>query len=93
MKQPHDIDLGPRLSAEAERELFQGNRNHPILMCVMHYLRDRQQALVGEAKDWLKSGQRDAANMSLGGQDELDQLFGKLQGLRAAGEVEHDAAA
>lgn len=54
-------------------------RHDPLLLGVMHYVRDSAAVLIGEAVEARVNGNAALADMRMGGHDEMVQLLTKLE--------------
>jgi hypothetical protein len=78
----HDVDLGPKPDDRERHRIISNGRKDPILLTVLHYLRDEAAARLVDATDALRNGQEKPAHMEMGAHDWLVQVFKKLDQLR-----------
>lgn len=78
----HDIDLGPKPDAHNQHRILANAKHDPVLLTILHYLRDEAASRLGEATDALRTGQEKAAHMEIGAHEWLIQAFTKINELR-----------
>lgn len=78
----HDIDLGPKPDAREIHRLIAENRNSPLLLMVMHYLRDEAADSIGRSIDATRNSDPETAHLELGGHELLVQVFTKFNRMR-----------
>jgi hypothetical protein len=78
----HDTPLGPKPDAhEQHRVLFNG-RNDPLLLAILHYLRDESADCIGRSTEAMRNELPGTSQMELGAHEILVQAFTKINNLR-----------
>lgn len=80
----HDIDLGPKPDAHNQHRILSNGKDSPVLLTILHYLRDESAARLGDATESLRNGQEKSAHMEIGAHEWLVQVFTKINDLRNA---------
>ncbi len=78
----HDIDLGPKPDDREQHRVFSNGRNDPMLLTILHYLRDEAADCLGRATGSTRNGLVEQGQMELGGHELLVQAFTKIDKLR-----------
>ncbi len=80
----HDVNLGPKPDAREQHRVLSNGRNDPLLLTILHYLRDESADCLGRATESIRNGRAEDGTMELGGHELLVQAFTKINSLRTA---------